>query len=1120
MITVNREGILRNAGIACLLILSSLLAIGAASGQQTTGTDVSQLIEQLKDEDESVRWRAAEALGKMGAKSEGAISALKNALNNDPNKNVRMNAAEALGRIGPPAKEIALTSLVVLLNDQDKDVRWGASSAITGMGEEGKTTIPGLAVLLQNTQNDKDIRWRAASALGGISGDPKSAVPMLINALNNDPNENVRVNAAEALGRIGPDAKDAVSTLIGLLKDSDKVLRRTAASALGEIGVEAKEAIHPLLTLLKDANDKDVQWRAAAALGGIGVSAKDAAKSLRDSSKEEKERAGYLRNLLKDAVEPLRNLLKGPDNILRRGAASALGSIGPGAKDAVPDLINALNNDIDENVRWRSAEALGKIGADAKEAIPLLAGLTDHPIKDLRIHAASALADISTALFDVKDTSVIAQLKQAEERLRGAFDADVRKHAVTLERDIGFLESLWWQQVIRWINDHRLLSLAIAVYPLLLLLSLAFLWIRPGWLWQINEALPESIVDFQLPVWLGGSRLPLRYALLIGFFRYHPRVLDAWVAKHIASARKVFSATETVEAREIYIPVPVNLNRTIIADLKPDDLESTFAKSLSYLLIWGEGGSGKTSLACLLAKWAMSADRRLCRAHFMLPVLIEQNLELLTTDNQDPFLKVVGDQVRGLIDRQETLSPDLLKHLLARGRILVMVDSFSEMSELSRKTILSGITNIPANAVIITSRTDEPMNNLPKSTIQPMRIGAQNLLSFMDAYLIHRQKRQLFEDDDFVAAYRSLSIIVGDREITVLLAKMYVEQMISTREEATSNFLPSNMPDLMLNYINTIYRAPVPDAPSIQTVHQAAEIIAWECLKKNFRPMPAQRKDVLAAMGGNGEGLPLITYLERDMKVIQTVGAEQDVRFVLDPLSEYLAGLQVVKLCGASEEKWRGLLSESDEKEGAPVAIKGFLLALRDCCLSKGARVNVPVFVADELARRAGLDPQELKSIRIKRKIKLHINDLKSPDAQDRVEAAMALARMKMEREVETGVAALTTALKDDEYKVVRSAAEALGDIGPAAEASVPALIELLDHDDHRVVSVAVGALGRIGPRAEAAVPMLVKLLKDQDNEQLTSIRSKVRGALKKIGVAVEASTDLLTEEDDEGYGS
>jgi hypothetical protein len=49
---------------------------------------------------------------------------------------------------------------------------------------------------------------------------------------------------------------------------------------------------------------------------------------------------------------------------------------------------------------------------------------------------------------------------------------------------------------------------------------------------------------------------------------------------------------------------------------------------------------------------------------------------------------------------------------------------------------------------------------------------------------------------------------------------------------------------------------------------------------------------------------------------------------------------------------------------------------------------------------------------------------------------------------------------------------------------------------------------------------MLVKLLKDQDNEQLTSIRSKVRGALKKIGVAVEASTDLLTEEDDEGYGS
>ena len=80
------------------------------------------------------------------------------------------------------------------------------------------------------------------------------------------------------------------------------------------------------------------------------------------------------------------------------------------------------------------------------------------------------------------------------------------------------------------------------------------------WLLQINEALPES-TDIKLPEWLGGINLPLRYALLVGFFRYHPRVLNAWVAKYIASARKVFSEKGTVEAREVYVPLPATLNK-------------------------------------------------------------------------------------------------------------------------------------------------------------------------------------------------------------------------------------------------------------------------------------------------------------------------------------------------------------------------------------------------------------------------------------------------------------------------------------------------------------------------------------------------------------------------------
>jgi hypothetical protein len=35
--------------------------------------------------------------------------------------------------------------------------------------------------------------------------------------------------------------------------------------------------------------------------------------------------------------------------------------------------------------------------------------------------------------------------------------------------------------------------------------------------------------------------------------------------------------------------------------------------------------------------------------------------------------------------------------------------------------------------------------------------------------------------------------------------------------------------------------------------------------------------------------------------------------------------------------------------------IKGFLLAVRDCCLAKGKDAGVPDFVADELALKTGL---------------------------------------------------------------------------------------------------------------------------------------------------------------------
>ncbi len=61
--------------------------------------------------------------------------------------------------------------------------------------------------------------------------------------------------------------------------------------------------------------------------------------------------------------------LKSPDINIRREAARSLGEIGPRAKDAVPELIEALN---DEDMDLITVRALGRIGPAAKAAAPAI----------------------------------------------------------------------------------------------------------------------------------------------------------------------------------------------------------------------------------------------------------------------------------------------------------------------------------------------------------------------------------------------------------------------------------------------------------------------------------------------------------------------------------------------------------------------------------------------------------------------------------------------------------------------------------------------------------------------------------------------------------------------------
>ncbi|MBW4419415.1 MAG: HEAT repeat domain-containing protein [Myxacorys californica WJT36-NPBG1] len=630
------------------------------------------------------------------------------------------------------------------------------------------------------------------------------------------------------------------------------------------------------------------------------------------------------------------------------------------------------------------------------------------------------------------------------------------------------------------------------------------LWLRPRWLLLIPS-------NFKTPK-IGP--IPELSPSILHFFQYRDRVLDAWVSDRIEKAREEFDRRQTVEERKIHISMPVVLDGKTVTGLTAKDLGKTCSKQEFRLLIWGEGGAGKTHLACLIAKWAMAEQKeaRLCN-HRMLPVLIEEELEEPkdTSTNKSPLLDAITRQLKNLRDDEKPIPEELLKKLLEKRRVLVVVDHLSEMSEATRKAIRFRDASFPVNALVVTSRLEDILGKeLNPVLAKPMRVDGKQLSIFMDDYLKAKGKRELFEDDQYFDYLRRLSLIVTDtREITLLFAKLYADQMIAVAEGQLSDELPKNVPDLMLSYVNELNRNVREGKLEDATVQQNLKLIAWECVQQTFKPETANRQEVLtrlAALVGEGEAAKEtakqhLKYLEERLFLIRTVKpANQRLRVSLDPLAEYLAGLYLVEQYRNDEEAWRSFLAEAAEKPGTLEEIRGFLLAVRECCLVKAAETKVPSFVAEELGRLAGLDLEALEQEQLNRRIRYLISDLSRPEVADRLHAIESIGEIGSAAKF--AAPAIVKILKDLPSNTHYVVAETLGELGNPSEAIVQELISLLNSDSGAYYS-AVYALGKLGNGSEAVVQRLVPLL----NAVAPDMRSAAAWALGRLG---NSSNDVV----------
>jgi hypothetical protein len=355
----------------------------------------------------------------------------------------------------------------------------------------------------------------------------------------------------------------------------------------------------------------------------------------------------------------------------------------------------------------------------------------------VKTNAANALVSIALSLPEKANTLTPPELNRAVSNLESALKIMEEPKANFKKSKIPYLRvSL---NVLKAEQTDRLFVKSIIQNPyfwgtgIYLFLLFGTFAIRPLWLLKIYAILKP--IGFKIPVL--GTDVSLGNLI---FFKYHPRVLDAWVAAHIQATRDEFQKRETVRDRKIIVPIPVILDNNTIATLKGKDLQPTFAQKRGCLLIWEEGGAGKTSLACLIGKWAMSdnPEERICN-HRMLPVLIESELNMKVAEGKQPFIEAIRGQLQDLTDTAEPISEELLEQLLKQRRILVIVDHFSEMSEQTQTAIRPEMPDFPVNALLVTSRLEEPLGRVTKTAIKPLRIAGNRLSSFMESYLSQRK---------------------------------------------------------------------------------------------------------------------------------------------------------------------------------------------------------------------------------------------------------------------------------------------------------------------------------------------------------------------------------------------
>lgn len=250
-------------------------------------------------------------------------------------------------------------------------------------------------------------------------GDKQGAIEMAQEYLDEDEDENVRLEAVKLIGEIG--GKAAGEVLMPVLNDKNVTVKKAAIKTIGKL--KYKPASDQLILIAISSND-DVFDDAAKAIGNIGTPATQLLLNKYSSSTSDSKKTQYKRVIIKVGPEMIPAIVKKMSTnsfFENRGYFNLL--IALKSSKAASRLLESIDNDKMGEMVVEGLTEIGKRAAD-----PVIAKLKNIADEAGRMKLKERLISILGNIKSKKAIDLLEKLtKDESERVRNAADFALKK---------------------------------------------------------------------------------------------------------------------------------------------------------------------------------------------------------------------------------------------------------------------------------------------------------------------------------------------------------------------------------------------------------------------------------------------------------------------------------------------------------------------------------------------------------------------------------------------------------------------------------------------------------------------------------------------------------------------